>query len=91
MINIILTAIALFIIQFVPHKMSGTYAHAGFAFCNGQLLSIADNNSLFAIIDTIYGGNGTTNFALPDLRGSVPVGIGSPSRGESWVEGEKSN
>lgn len=52
------------------------YAPQGWAFCQGQLLSIQDYSALFAIIGTTYGGNGTTNFGLPDLRGRVPVGVG---------------
>jgi microcystin-dependent protein len=48
----------------------------GWAFCNGQLLPIAQNTALFALIGTTYGGNGQTTFALPDLRGRVPVHVG---------------
>jgi microcystin-dependent protein len=44
--------------------------------CQGQLLSIAQYNALFSILGTTYGGNGTATFALPDLRGRVPVGAG---------------
>ncbi len=50
------------------------YAPRGWAFCNGQLLSIAQNSALFALLGTTYGGNGTTTFGLPDLRGRVAVG-----------------
>jgi len=56
---------------------AGNYQIQGWAFCNGQLLSISQNTALFAILGTTYGGNGTTTFALPDLRGRVPVGFGS--------------
>ncbi len=49
----------------------------GFALCNGQLLSIAQNTALYALIGTTYGGNGQTTFALPDLRGRVPRGMGN--------------
>lgn len=55
---------------------AGTFAPRGWAFCQGQILSIAQNTALFALIGTIYGGNGQTTFALPDLRGRVPVGAG---------------
>jgi microcystin-dependent protein len=55
---------------------AGTFAPRGWAFTNGQILSIAQNTALFAIIGTIYGGNGQTTFALPDLRGRVPVHAG---------------
>lgn len=49
----------------------------GWAFCNGQLLSIATNNALFALLGTTYGGDGRTTFGLPDLRGRVPMHIGN--------------
>jgi microcystin-dependent protein len=55
----------------------------GWAFCNGQLLNIVDNEVLFALIGTTYGGNGTTTFALPDLRNASPVHVGS-----NWQLGE---
>lgn len=45
--------------------------------CNGQLLPISQNSALFALLGTFYGGNGTTTFALPDLRGRVPVSFGN--------------
>jgi microcystin-dependent protein len=46
-------------------------------FCNGALLSISENDTLFALIGTTYGGDGQTTFAVPDLRGRVPVGQGT--------------
>lgn len=49
----------------------------GFAQCNGQLLAIAQNQALFSLLGTTYGGNGVSTFALPDLRGRTPVGFGS--------------
>lgn len=49
----------------------------GWAFCNGQLLPINQNQALFALLGTTYGGNGQTTFALPDLRGRVPVHSGN--------------
>jgi microcystin-dependent protein len=52
------------------------FAPQGWAFCNGQLLSISQNTALFSLLGTTYGGNGTTNFALPDLRGRAAVGFG---------------
>ncbi len=55
---------------------AGTFAPKGWAFCNGQLLNIAQNMPLFSLIGTTYGGNGTTTFALPDLRGRSPIGAG---------------
>lgn len=54
----------------------GNFAPRGWAFCHGQILSIAQNTALFSLLGTIYGGNGQTTFALPDLRGRVPVGQG---------------
>lgn len=55
---------------------AGNFAPRGWAFCYGQLLPIATYSAVFALVGTIYGGNGTTTFALPDLRGRVPVGMG---------------
>jgi microcystin-dependent protein len=49
------------------------FAPRGWALCDGQLLSIAQYTALFSILGTTYGGNGTTNFALPDLRGRAPM------------------
>jgi microcystin-dependent protein len=51
----------------------GNFPPNGWAFCDGQLLSISQYEALFALIGTTYGGNGQTNFALPDLRGRVPA------------------
>jgi microcystin-dependent protein len=53
--------------------MSFNFAPKGWALCNGQLLPINQNQPLFALLGTTYGGNGQTTFALPDLRGRVPV------------------
>jgi microcystin-dependent protein len=52
--------------------MSFVFPPKGWALCNGQILSIAQNQALFALLGTTYGGNGQTTFALPDLRGRVP-------------------
>lgn len=59
--------------------ISGTYAPKGWTFCEGQVLPIGQNQALFALLGTTYGGDGQTTFALPDLRGRVPVhwGLGS--------------
>jgi microcystin-dependent protein len=51
----------------------GNFAPAGWAFCEGQLLPISENDALFQLIGTNYGGDGQTTFALPDLRGRVPI------------------
>lgn len=55
---------------------AGNFAPRTWAFCNGQLLSIAQNTALFSLLGTTYGGNGTQNFALPNLQGSTPIGPG---------------
>jgi microcystin-dependent protein len=52
---------------------AGNFAPNGWAFCNGQLFPISQNTALFSLLGTTYGGNGTTNFALPDLRGCSPM------------------
>ncbi|WP_440224334.1 phage tail protein [Dokdonella sp. MW10] len=57
--------------------MSFNFAPRGWALCNGQLLPINQNQALFSLLGTTYGGNGQVNFALPDLRGRVPVHFGS--------------
>lgn len=56
---------------------AGNFAPRGWALCNGALLKIADYDVLFTLIGTAYGGDGLTTFALPDLRGRVPVGQGT--------------
>jgi microcystin-dependent protein len=56
--------------------VSFAFPPKGWAPCNGQLLPIASNQALFAVLGTTYGGDGRTTFALPDLRGRVPVGVG---------------
>ena len=53
------------------------FAQRGTAFCNGQLMSISQNTALFSLLGTTYGGNGTTNFALPDFRGRAPMYFGT--------------
>lgn len=53
---------------------AGNFAPRSWAYCDGSILSIAQNTALFALLGTTYGGNGQTTFALPDLRGRVPVG-----------------
>ncbi len=56
---------------------AGNYAPRGWALCDGQLLSISQNTALFSLLGTYYGGDGTTTFALPDLRGRVVVHPGN--------------
>jgi microcystin-dependent protein len=60
-------------IQIFPYN----FAPRGWAFCNGQILPIAQNTALFSLLGTTYGGNGQTTFALPDLRGRVPNSSGT--------------
>lgn len=62
------------------------FAPVGWALCSGQLLPISQNSALFALLGTMYGGNGTTNFALPDLQGRVPV---HRATNGSFVQGAK--
>lgn len=61
----------------------------GWALCNGQLLPIAQNSALFALLGTTFGGNGTTTFGLPDLRGRAPVGMGNGPGLTPIVQGEQ--
>jgi microcystin-dependent protein len=67
----------------------GNFAPRGFAFCNGQILPLQQNTALFALLGTTFGGDGRTNFALPDLRGRVPLhrgqgpGLSAYSLGQS--------
>ncbi len=68
--------------------ISFTFPPKGWAFCQGQLLPINQNQALFSILGTTYGGNGTTNFALPDLRGRVPVAAGQGPGLGTYVLGQ---
>jgi microcystin-dependent protein len=64
--------------------ISWNYAPKGWALCNGQFLPINQNQALFSILGTTFGGNGQTTFALPDLRGRVPI-----HQGQGFVIGQK--
>jgi microcystin-dependent protein len=55
---------------------AGNFAPQGWAFCDGQLLAVSQNDALFSLFGTIYGGDGRTTFGLPDLRGRVPIHAG---------------
>ena len=57
--------------------MSFEFAPKGWALCNGQLLPINQNQALFSLLGTTFGGDGRVNFALPDLRGRTPIHVGS--------------
>jgi|ERR1035441_2243646 microcystin-dependent protein len=65
------------------------YAPTGWALCNGQTLSIQQYSALFALLGTTYGGNGTTNFNLPDLQGRMPIHQGNGANLSPYVIGQK--
>jgi microcystin-dependent protein len=65
------------------------FAPAGWALCNGQILPISQNNALFALLGTTYGGDGITTFALPDLRSRLPIHQGQGAGLSPYVLGEK--
>ncbi|GAA4503793.1 phage tail protein [Pseudaeromonas paramecii] len=67
----------------------GNYAPAGWAFCSGQLLPVSGNEALYALLGTTYGGNGQTTFALPDLRGRLPLHLGQASSGQNYPLGAR--
>ena len=67
---------------------AGNFAPAGWAFADGQLLPIAQNTALFSILGTSFGGDGKTNFALPDLEDRIPVGFGQGPGLSHWDLGE---
>lgn len=69
---------------------AGNFAPRGFMFCNGQIISIAQNSALFALLGTTYGGNGQTTFGLPDLRGRAPIGWGQGPGLSNYILGEVS-
>lgn len=56
---------------------AGNFAPRGWAFCDGQLLAVSQNDALFSLLGTIYGGDGETTFGLPDLRGRLPIHAGT--------------
>jgi microcystin-dependent protein len=68
--------------------MSFGFAPKGWALCNGQLLPINQNQALFSLLGTTYGGNGTTTFALPDLRGRTPIHSGTGPGLPTYILGE---
>src|ERR1700761_5128448 len=70
--------------------VSFNFAPRGWLLCNGQTLSIAQNQALFALLGVQFGGNGTTTFNLPDLRGRASVNWGQSSTGTTYTEGEMS-
>jgi microcystin-dependent protein len=68
---------------------AGGYAPQGWELCNGQLLPITDNEALFTLIGTTYGGDGMTTFGVPDMRGRVPISVGNGA-GSNYMLGQKS-
>lgn len=78
--------------QFVAEiRMFGcNFAPKYWAFCNGQLLPISQNTALFSLLGTVYGGNGVSTFALPNLQGSVPVQQGQGPGLSNWDLGQQS-
>jgi microcystin-dependent protein len=66
----------------------GNFAPVGWAFCNGQTLAIAENETLFNLIGTTYGGDGQTTFNLPDLQGRIPIHQGTGPAGVPHTLGE---
>src|SRR3954467_11489988 len=68
---------------------AGSFAPAGWAFCAGQLMPISENDVLFTLIGTTYGGDGQETFGLPDLQGRVPLHQGTGPTGTTYVIGEK--
>jgi microcystin-dependent protein len=71
------------------HLFSFAFTPKGYAQCSGQLLPISQNQALFSLLGTTYGGDGRTTFALPDLRGRIPVGTGSKN-GVNYLLGQQS-
>ncbi|KRC28726.1 phage tail protein [Acidovorax sp. Root219] len=67
---------------------AGNFPPRGWAFCQGQIMSIAQNTALFSLLGTTYGGNGQTTFALPDLRGRAPVHAGQLTGGGNYDQGQ---
>lgn len=67
----------------------GNFAPAGWAFCNGQLMPISENDALFNLIGTTYGGDGQVTFGLPDLQGRLPMHMGTGPGLSTRVIGEK--
>lgn len=67
----------------------GSFPPAGWAFCEGQLMAISENDALFTLIGTTYGGDGQETFALPDLQGRIPLHMGTGPDGTTYTIGEK--
>jgi len=68
---------------------AGNFAPKGWAFCQGQLLNVTTNQAVFAIVGTLYGGNGQTTFGLPDLRSKTVVGVGAGAGLSVYTAGQQ--
>jgi microcystin-dependent protein len=66
----------------------GNFAPRGWSFCDGSLLAISQNDALFALLGTTYGGDGQSTFGLPDLRGRLPIHMGTQPGGPTYTLGE---
>ena len=69
---------------------TGNFAPKGWAFCDGQILTISQNTALFSLLGTMYGGNGQTTFALPDLQGRAPLHQGQGNGLSQYSIGQQS-
>ena len=67
---------------------AGNFAPAGWMFCSGQLIPISENDTLFNLIGTTYGGDGQNTFALPDLQSRIPIHMGTGSSGTNYTMGQ---
>jgi microcystin-dependent protein len=67
---------------------AGNFAPRGWALCNGQLMSISQYSAVYAILGTMYGGDGISTFALPDLRGRAPIGFGQGPGLSNYAQGQ---
>ncbi len=65
------------------------FAPRGWALCDGQILPINQNQSLYSLLGTTYGGDGRTSFGLPDLRGRTPIHVGQSDSGTNYTQGQK--
>ena len=71
------------------YLFAGNFAPRNYAYCSGQLMNISQNSALFSLLGTYYGGNGTSTFGLPDLRGRIPVGQGQGPGLSNYTMGQQ--
>jgi microcystin-dependent protein len=69
--------------------MASNFAPRHYAFCSGTVIAISSNQALFSLLGTVYGGDGRTSFALPDMRGRVPVHKGKGPGLSNWPQGQR--